>query len=191
MTGNSVVGMIENPDPRFAAALHFVLKHEGGLVDDPDDPGGATNYGISLRFLRQLEGGAGDIDGDGDIDADDIRALTLAQAGELYREHFWTPNKYDELVLPVGTKIFDLAVNMGPKPAHVIVQRAMRAVLLGERLVEDGILGPRSRAKIAKCGDMRLLVAIRSEAAGFYRALVAARAKRGKYLNGWLNRAYD
>ena len=69
----------------FESAVEKVLKHEGGYVDHANDPGGATNYGISLRFVKQSTGIDLDVDGDGDIDADDIKAMTPEQAKEIYK----------------------------------------------------------------------------------------------------------
>ena len=73
----------------FEKAHAFVARMEGGFVDDPADPGGTTNYGVSLRFLKSQGLEAGDIDGDGDIDADDIRALTPERAAGVLRRAFW------------------------------------------------------------------------------------------------------
>ena len=166
----------------------MVLAHEGGFVDDPDDPGQATRFGISLRLLKQV---GDDIDGDGDVDADDIRALTREDAAVRYKEWFWDRYDYGRFELKIAAKVFDLAVNTGPKQAHIILQRSVRAVLQGHPLIEDGILGPLSYAAVVACDSTRLLTAMRSEAAGFYRTLVASDPGRGKYLTGWLNRAYD
>ncbi len=92
------------------------------------------------------------------------------------------------MYLPVAVKTFDLAVNVGARQAHKIVQRAARAH--GRALIDDGDLGPNSRSALRSLGNADILPAIRSEAAGFYRGLVAARPRSSKYLDGWLNRAY-
>ena len=184
--------LAEVGDARLRAALRTVFAHEGGFVDDPADPGGATQYGISLRSLRQWDdAGAvdGDRDRDGDVDADDIRRMTPATAARIYRDQWWERHGYGRLPGEVAVKVFDLAVNMGAAQAHKILQRAVRAAD-GPALADDGILGPKTRAGVAAVEEGRLLAALRAEAAGFYRGLVAADARRERFLTGWLNRAY-
>ena len=176
-------------DPRFVAAVTKVLKHEGYFSDDPDDPGGATQYGVSLRWLRSL-GEHGDFDGDGDVDRDDVRALDEADAVRLYHERWWVAEGYGSLHLVIGAKIFDLAINMGAAPANRLLQRAVRAVD-GTALLEDGVLGPKSRAAVAACAPGDLLIAARAEAAGHYRLLAERRPAFEKFLRGWLIRAYS
>lgn len=191
----SNLNQLSSPQPPatdigWQAALAVVMEHEGGFVDDPNDPGGATKYGVSLRELRRLGDLDFDLDGDGDVDADDIRALTPDAAAAFYRKHFWDRHGYGRFPdLFVATKVFDLAVNMGPGQAHKCLQRACRAA--GSPLIDDGILGPKTHAAVAALHFKGLLPAIRSEAAGFYRGLVIAKPVRGKYLAGWLNRAYS
>lgn len=169
----------------YDAAFEKTLAHEGGYVDDPDDPGGATNYGVSLRWLR-AEGI--DIDGDGDVDADDIAAIDTEDAKAIYHEHWWLKYRYDEVTVPeIAAKIFDLSVNMGPVQAHKLVQKACNTC--GHALVVDGILGSRSIATVNSSYAVQLLDAIREHAADFYTTLVEERPELAKYLNGWLRRA--
>ena len=137
-------------DAPFMQAVETVLAHEGGFADDPADPGGATNWGVSLRFLLAqgaLDGPAEyDFDGDGDVDAEDVRAMTRADAIEIYRRHFWDKYDYGRLPSGIGAKVFDLAITMGGAQAHRLLQRACRAC--GEHVDADGILGPVTRAAI-------------------------------------------
>ena len=177
-------------DIGFEAALAIVLAHEGGFVDDPADPGGATKFGVSLRTLRALGDLAFDLDVDGDLDADDIKALTPEAAGAFYRKHFWDRYGYGTIHdLHLAAKLFDLAVNMGPGPAHRCLQRALRACR--QPVTEDGILGPVTRQAVNAAEFLGLFPALKSEAAGFYRALAASDPARQKWLSGWLNRAYS
>ena len=186
--------MIDDDD--FAIAFKHSMGHEGGLVNDPDDPGLITKYGVSLRTLVRL--GEIDIDqdghldydfnGDGAIDADDIRDLSKEQAKQFYYQEFWDKYRYAELPSHIGMKVFDLSINMGPVQAHKCLQRAVRA--FGTvHISDDGIIGKKTISFSRTFGD-ELIVPLRSEAAGFYRALVVQKPVFKKYLNGWLNRAY-
>ena len=174
----------------FEAAIQTVLKHEGGLTDHPADPGGITNFGITLPVLRAY-GPAGDIDGDGDIDAMDIRHLTIEDAMRIYDRLWWERYCYGEIRSQwVATKVFDLAVNLGPAQAHLIAQRALRAN--GILVKEDEILGPITRQAMNDAdGALSLCVAIRCEAAGVYRLIVQRKPPLEVFLQGWLKRAYS
>ena len=176
-------------DKRFVQAVVKILRHEGFFSDDPVDPGGPTKYGISLRWLRTL-GEEGDFDGDGDVDRDDIWAMEEGEAVRLYYKEWYLKEGYGDMILIIGGKIFDLAVNMGPKPANRILQRAVRA---GDGIIlkEDGIIGKKTLAAVGRTSDLKLLPAIRSEAAGHYRLLIERRESFERYRDGWMNRAYS
>lgn len=180
----------------FAKAIPFVLANEGGFINHANDPGGATNYGISLRFLKAIgdfddDGWLdGDLDHDGDVDVDDIRNMTEHEAIEFYLRRFWRPNKYQRINSQhVATKVLDLTVNMGSRQSHKLLQRALRAC--GKEVVEDGLLGNKTFAAVNAANEECLLTSLRSEAAGFYRILVALKPEeRMPFKRGWLNRAY-
>ncbi len=172
----------------FDRAIAFVLEHEGAYVEDPHDNGGATMWGISLRLLRELP--EGDVDRDGDVDADDVRHLPRDLAIEIYRRTFWDNYRYFRMPEQVGAKVFDLAVNAGPAQAHRLLQRALRACCVD--VAEDGILGPETlRGTLIAASPVALVAALRSEAAGFYRLLVARRPALERFEAGWLRRAYS
>lgn len=185
-------------DPRFLSAVAVVLAHEGGFIHDAADPGGATNFGVSLRFsLAELakdgDGDGfldGDFDHDGDVDVGDIRAMSKEDAAEVYRRHWWDRYGYAQIVDDaLATKIFDLAVNMGPIQAHKCLQRAVRACWF-PLAAEDGVLGPKTLSSVNAAEPRSLLAALKSEAAGFYRELAARKPALEKFSKGWLNRAY-
>lgn len=181
----------------FERAIPTVLLHEGKLVDDKQDRGGITNYGISLQFLLRTgdldKDGVpdGDVNLDGSVNAEDIRKLTKEQAVRLYKLYFWDKNNYEKIADDlVATKILDLAVNMGSYQAHRIAQRAVRAVV-NIILDEDGLMGLKTLTAINMCRPDRLLVALKAEASCFYRLLIAKNPVMEKYRDGWLARAYS
>ena len=168
----------------FSLAIPTVLRHEGGLVDNPNDPGGITNHGVSLRWLKS-KGLAGDINHDGDVDAQDIKIMTADEASQFYLDYWWNPYQYSNLVAQaVATKIFDTAVNMGAPRAHKFAQR-----IVG--VVDDGNLGPHSFAAINAMPSLQFITAYQNAQAQFYRNIVASNPAREVFLTGWLNRAYD
>ena len=175
----------------FEKAVEKVLEHEGGYVDNKADPGGATNYGISLRFVKQSTGIDLDVDGDGDIDADDIKAMTPDQAKEIYKTEFWEKYGYDKIEdAGVATKVFDMCVNMGPRQAHKLVQRACNKVADTDALTVDGLLGEKSFSAINDINlNTSILDPIRNVQADFYTALAAQKPRLQVFLKGWLRRA--
>jgi lysozyme family protein len=168
-------------------ACDHLLKVEGGLVNNPKDPGGITKYGISLRFLKDLNL---DADHDGDVDADDIRALSPAAAAGIYYDQFW--NRYGYATLPeaLAIKVFDMSVNMGPAQAHRLLQRSM--IACGAAVDADGKLGPKSWAeldKLIEAGEGELLYTILKKLqAQFYNDLVSKKPALSVFLRGWMNR---
>ena len=170
----------------FDTAIKKVLKHEGGYIDHKNDPGGATKYGISLRFIRQSNTEL-DLDGDGDIDADDIKEMTEDKAKEIYKDKFWNPYNYDIITDPdVATKIFDITVNAGPRQSHKLVQRACNT--RHKDLDVDGLLGTQSLRAINQIGK-DLLPEICKVQADFYKSLVEKKPELKVFLKGWLRRA--
>lgn len=152
-------------DHRFQECVAIVLKHEGGFVDHPADPGGATNHGISLRYARS-RGSMFDLDADGDVDRDDILLVTPAKAAMVYREWFWRDVHGDELPAGVDLAVFDYAVNSGSGRAIKALQRAVGAQ-------PDGFIGPQTLAaiRLARPNAAAVVEAICGERITFLRGL--------------------
>jgi len=182
------------PHDHFPEALAHILRHEGGYVDHPSDPGGASKYGMSLRTLRaqgdaDLDGVLDwDLDKDGDIDAADIRALTPEHAAAYYRKRWW--DRYGLGLIrsaPVAVKIMDMAVNIGARRAVLIAQQA--ACGCGRPVTLDGVLGPVTAAALDACpvDDVRHRVCRLQRA--FYRDLIEDRPRLAVFERGWMTRA--
>jgi len=118
----------------FDDAFEKLIGHEGGYVNNPADPGGETNYGISKRAYP----------------AEDILGMTLARAKRLYARDYWGAAGCDAVPDGVKFDLFDTAVNSGVKTAVKLLQRAV-----GE--VDDGVIGPRTLTAINSMPAPRLV----------------------------------
>jgi len=175
---------------RFEAAVLKVLKHEGGYVDHPADPGQATKYGISLRFLNSAKI---DINGDGEISAEDIAGLTIEQAKDIYYTQWWTRYGYEGLNdLAIASKVLDTAIWIGPAAAHRILQIAVNR-LNHVAIVVDGRLGPVTLKGVNKLVDIgegaSLLKEIRDNLEHYIINLVADNPSFQAFKSGWLRRS--
>lgn len=163
-----------NERQRFARAYPMLLRHEGGYVDHPRDPGGVTNLGVTLGTARAWRL---DIDGDGDVDKNDVRLLTPASAEPVYHAGYWLKARCDALPPGVDYMIFDLAVNSGTGRAARYLQRAAG-------VKEDGVIGPKTLAAVATLNPARLVERLSDIREEFYRSLPTFPT----FGKGWLRR---
>lgn len=119
-----------------------IVAREGGFVNDPDDPGGATNFGVTIHTMRRL---GLDLTGDGYINTEDVRRLTRGQAIDIFIKHYFERPLIGELPTPLQATVFDMYVNAGGN-AVKILQRLLRE--MGFDVVVDGALGPQSFAAV-------------------------------------------
>jgi lysozyme family protein len=117
-----------------------IVVREGGYVNDPDDPGGATNFGVTIHTMRRLKL---DLDRDGDVDAADVKRLTKAQAIDIFVQHYFKRPRIAELPAPLHATVFDMYVNAGANAVRIL-QRLLRQ--MGHEVSVDGVLGPQSIA---------------------------------------------
>ncbi|MHB9161389.1 MAG: glycoside hydrolase family 108 protein [Nitrosotalea sp.] len=170
----------------FDIAYHITMEQEGGLVDNPKDPGGITNRGISLRFLQGCNLKY-DFDRNGIVDDREIRNLTDDQAKSIYKEEFFLRLSCHLIHhQSIINYLFDTGVNCGTSTAIKILQRALCACLKTIDVKIDGILGLKTLRMINDIYDTeKLITAMRSERAGYYRSL-----NNKTFIDGWLKRAY-
>lgn len=176
----------------FNAAHAHVMRWEGGFFDHPNDPGGVTNYGVSLMFLKGLDLVEGDIDGDGDIDRDDVLKITKEQARAIFKRHFWDKPRAAELPPLVAMAYYDLAVNAGTGRAAIVLQEAINALRPGAIAKLAPNVGPLTRRYAgmlaAEGREAELALAYLDRRENWYRRLAKARPKSAVFLLGWLNR---
>ena len=182
-------------------AVEYVLAREGGFVSNDNDSGGATNFGISLRFLRsvhedRLRRYAFFVTVE-KLTAKDIESLTREQAEIIYKGEFWDVARFGDIANDgVRNYVFDCTVLHGLRQGIKILQRAMWGVLRGRDLFhDDGVLGDVSIQNVNiltkdKNFLASLTTALITERAGFCRLLAAVRPKDEVFLDGWLSRCY-
>lgn len=152
-------------DERFDRCVEIILQNEGGYVNDPADPGGETNFGISKRSFPDL----------------DIKSLTREYAKSIYKHVYWRPLNLSGVEnINSALQVFDHAVNTGLSRSTRMAQ-----LLAGVRV--DGIIGPVTIEAINTMGDVFLkrFIHARKE---YYRDLADRKPVMRKFLQGWLNR---
>src|SRR3977135_3469292 len=147
-------------------ALARLLVHEGGYSNHPSDPGGPTNWGITLRDARAYW--------KQDATATDVRNLPRAVARNIFRTKYWAALSCDELPAGVDYAVFDYGVNSGIGRAAKVLQRLLA-------LPDDGVVGPRTLAAAACADAGRLIDAICDERLAFLQGL----RTRSGFGHGW------
>ncbi len=121
-------------EENFTDSLARVLAHEGGYVDHPEDPGGATNKGITLETFRSYFGAY--------LTSDDLRDITDYQVEYIYNEGYWDKCSCDDLPAGIDYVVFDQAVNSGPSRSVMWLQETLD-------VAADGIIGPITLDKVS------------------------------------------
>lgn len=172
-----------------------IVGREGGYVNDPDDPGGATNHGVTIHTMRRL---GLDLDRDGDVDARDVRQLSRKQAVDIFVQHYFYKPRINLLPVPLQATVFDMQVNAGAN-AVKILQRTLNKFVFNIRV--DGAIGPQTaRAASEAYGDAGhfLVDAYSIARRDYYLRLADRRPASRKYARttrggkgGWIKRAEE
>lgn len=153
------------------AIIAFILKHEGGYVNDPHDAGGETNFGISKRQYPNL----------------DIKNLTKQQAADIYKRDYYARVKGDSMPAWLALLLTDFGVNAGTGTAVRLLQR-----ILGQDV--DGILGKNSMAAVQRAvadPNSQLCQDYVAGRRAHYQNLATNKPSQQKFLKGWLNRTNE
>jgi hypothetical protein len=154
---------------RFDACMPFIFKAEGGYSDTPGDPGGPTNFGITLATLKAYEGNP-------NLTAQDVKNLTPATAKEIYRSNYWNRMQCGALPAGLDLEVFDFGVNAGPGEAVKALQR-----IVG--VTADGSIGPITLAAIGQFKPRDLISQYSEARLAYYKGL-----NNPEFEQGWTAR---
>ncbi len=187
--------MVECPLKQVQEIAREIVNREGGFVDDPDDPGGATNFGVTFGTLRRL---GLDLNEDGKINTSDVRALSQDKAVEIFLKHYFYGPRISKLPEELWPTVFDMQVNSGSNAARIL-QKLFRK--MGYDIAVDGVIGPQTirtadRAMIE--AGVYLVDAYGIERRNFYYRIADKRAGSRKFAKrrdggkgGWITRAEE
>ncbi len=140
----------------FDTAVAFTLREEGGFTDDPRDPGGATNLGITRATLTHWRGRP--------ATADDVRNLTVAEADAIYQALYWHAMRCDLLPIGIALMVFDFGVNAGPGTSVRELQQTVG-------VATDGLIGPVTALAATGADRAGLIAALHDAHEQHYRGL--------------------
>ena len=158
-----------------------ILKWEGGFVNDPSDHGGATNMGITLATWRKV---GYDKDGDCDIDADDIRLLTPADARFILHKYYWNRWLADSILTQAIANILVDWVWASGKWGIIIPQRILK-------VQADGIVGPKTLCALNTVEKDNFLKQVYEARVVFIQNIIINDPTQKKFEKGWMNRLND
>lgn len=172
-----------------------IVAREGGYVNDPDDPGGATNFGVTIHTMRRL---GLDLDRDGAVTERDVQLLTREQAIAIFIEHYFNRPRIGELPEILQASVFDMYVNAGANAVRIL-QRLLRDMRI--EVGVDGVIGPitlRAAREAAAAAPDHLADAYGIARRNYYYALADTRPASRKYARrrdggkgGWITRAEE
>ncbi|MGH1369248.1 MAG: holin-associated N-acetylmuramidase [Maritimibacter sp.] len=172
-----------------------IVAREGGYVDDPSDPGGATKFGVTIHTMRRL---GLDLDRDGKVTREDVKRLSRSDARDIFIKHYFEAPGIAALPEQLQASVFDMYVNAGSNAVRLL-QRML--VKMGFPVTVDGAIGPqtaRAAAAAAAQAPGHIGDAYGIERRNYYYRLADKRAASRKYARrrdggkgGWILRAEE
>jgi lysozyme family protein len=161
----------------------MIIEHEGvKFTNRPNDRGGPTKFGITLRFFKECLGDHKTVE--------DLKNLTQEQALDIYEKFIWNDYRFSRFLdQKVANKVFDMVVNMGDVQAVKILQRACNDFGAWLPLVVDGILGSKTVGFANNVNSAALLLQIKKRCVRFYLDIIDRDPKQIENKKGWLRRA--
>lgn len=179
--------------PNVREIAEEIVQREGGYVNDPDDPGGATNFGVTIGTMQRL---GLDLNRDGRVDQRDVKQLTRSQAVGIFIRHYFEEPGIKALPEPLHASVFDMYVNSGSN-AIKILQRLLAR--FGVLVRVDGALGPKTAnaaLRVFQIAPNHLVDAYGIARRNYYYKLADARVASRKFARrrdggkgGWITRA--
>jgi lysozyme family protein len=149
----------------FKIAVELTLQHEGGWVNNPADPGGETNMGITQR----------------DMPGQNMKELTVEQAIQYYQDNYWKP-LYSQIKVQLhANKLFDMGVLFGVKEAALILQQALN-------ITQDGAFGPVSLETLNTADPISVLQSYKTHLVNHAIGIVAKKLTERPFFAGWVRR---
>lgn len=165
----------------FNKALDFVLANEGGFSNDPEDSGGATNFGITHAELSLWVGH--------NTSVDDVKNMTKDVAKAIYAKNYWNPLNLDQIESTrVATVIFDQGVNGGLMKAGEWAQICCN-VIDQANLEVDGQIGPKTADALNRVYTVQFIQTFSALSWAYYIRRVVEAPSQKVFLNGWIARA--
>jgi len=173
-----------------------IVEREGGFVDDPADPGGATNFGVTIGTMQRL---GLDLNHDGRVTTADVRLVNADLAAEIFLRHYFTGPKINTLPEPLQASVFDMQVNAGDTAVKILQRLLNSAYRAG--LAVDGQIGPKTAEAARRAVDVsegRFVDAYGAARRDFYYRIGDLRPASRKYARrrdggkgGWITRAEE
>lgn len=170
-----------------------IIAREGGYVNDPDDPGGATKYGVTIHTMRRL---GLDLDADGRVTGRDVQRLSREQARDIFIKHYFEAPGIARLPEVLQPTVFDMYVNAGANAVRIL-QRLLGK--MGHPVAVDGVIGPQTAGAAAAAADEapdHIADAYGIERRNYYYRLADSRPASRKFATtragtkgGWIRRA--